>query len=126
MLWTSGDAIGRSGLHTSLAERLAKLPSNFRILITSKLEADTCLPFVDASEVFRIVHMDDSELAAGTDDDIRLYFQKDLFHDTFQQYGNELVKKAEGLFQWAAVTWGYISHPPAGLTRDDCIRFCVS
>jgi hypothetical protein len=117
----SGDAIGRSGLHTFLAESLAKLPSNFRILITSRLEIDICLPFVNASEGFQIVRMDDSELAAGTDDDIRLYFQKNLFQDTFKQYGDELVTKAEGLFQWAAVACGYINYPPPGLTKDDGI-----
>jgi hypothetical protein len=43
--------------------------------------------------------MDNSELAAGTDNDIRLYFEKNIFQDTFKQYGDELVAKAEGLFQ---------------------------
>jgi hypothetical protein len=117
----SGDATGGRGLHTFLAEHLAKLPSNFRILITSRLETDIWLPFANALEAFQLVHMDDSELAAGTDDDIRLYFQKNLIQDTFKQYGDELVKKAEGLFQWAAVACGYISYPPPGLTKDDCI-----
>ena len=117
----SGAATGGSGLHTFLAERLAKLPSNFRILITSRLETDIWLPFANAPEAFQLVHMDDSELAAGTDDDIRLYFQKNLIQDTFKQYGDELAKKAEGLFQWAAVACGYISYPPPGLTKDDCI-----
>ena len=117
----SGDATGGSGLHTFLGERLAKLPSNFRILITSRLETDIWHPLVNASEAFQIIRMDDSELAAGTDYDIRLYFEKNLIQDTFKQHGDELVKKAEGLFQWAAVACGYISYPPPGLTKDDCI-----
>ena len=116
----SGDATGGSGLHTFLAECLAKLPSNFRILITSRLETDIW-PFANAPEAFQLVYMDDAELAAGTDDDIRLYFQKNLIQDTFKQYGDDLVKKAEGLFQWAAIACGYINYPPPGLTKDDCI-----
>jgi len=66
--------------------------------------------------------MDDSKLAAKTDDDIHLYLQKNLPPDLFTQYGDELMKKAEGLFQWAAVACGYISYPPHGLTENDCIR----
>ena len=117
----SGDASGRLRLHTFLAKHIVKLPSNFRILITSRLESDILLAFTNASEAFDIIHMDNSKLAAGTDSDIRLYFHTNLVRDTFEQYGDELVKKAEGLFQWAAVACGYINYPPRGLTRDDCI-----
>ena len=34
----SGDATGRTGLHTFLAKNLIRLPSNFRVLITSRPE----------------------------------------------------------------------------------------
>jgi NACHT domain len=120
----SGDATGRNGLHTFLAERLAELPPNFRILITSRMEADIMRPFANAESQasFQIVHMDNSTLAAKTNDDIHVYIQKNLPLDMFTQYGDKLVKKAEGLFQWAAVACGYISYPPHGLTKNDCIR----
>jgi len=119
----SGDARGRNGLHTFLAKRLAELPSNFRILIASRLETDITRAFSNVSDAsFQTVHMDDSKLAAKTDDDIHLYFQKNLPLDMFTQYGDELMKKAEGLFQWAAVACGYINYPPHGLTENDCIR----
>jgi hypothetical protein len=119
----SGDATGRNGLHTFLAERLAELPPNFRILITSRLEVDIERPFANASEAsFQVVRMDDSVLAAGTDKDIHLYLQKNLDPAMFKEYGDELAKKAERLFQWAAVACGYINSPPRGLTRKDCIR----
>ena len=65
--------------------------------------------------------MDDSVLAAGTDKDIHLYLQKNLDPAMFKEYGDELAKKAEHLFQWAAVACGYINSPPRGLTRKDCI-----
>jgi hypothetical protein len=119
----SGDATGRNGLHIFLAECLASLPSNFRVLITSRSEADIMLPFAGASgSSFEIVHMNDSNLAARTDDDIHIYLEKYLPSKTFTQYGDKLVKKAEGLFQWAAVACGYISYPPPGLTKNDCIH----
>src|SRR4051812_4686256 len=41
----SGDVKGRRGLHTFLAEHLASLPPNFRILVTSRLESDIALAF---------------------------------------------------------------------------------
>ncbi|KAF8815811.1 WD40 repeat-like protein [Phlegmacium glaucopus] len=119
----SGDATGRDGLHTFLAKNLAKLPPNFRILITSRPEVDIMLPFANASgKPYEIIHMDDSKLAARTKDDILIYLQEKLPMDTFRKHGNELAEKAEGLFQWAAVACGYINYPPRGLTKNDCIR----
>ena len=115
----SGDATGRNGLHTFLAERLAELPPNFCIFITSRLEVDIEHPFAKSS--FQVVCMDDSVLAARTDKDIHLYLQKNLDPAMFKEYGDELAKKAEHLFQWAAVACGYINSPPRGLTRKDCI-----
>ncbi|KAF8812683.1 WD40 repeat-like protein [Phlegmacium glaucopus] len=119
----SGDATGRDGLHTFLAEHLAKLPPNFRIFITSRPEADIMYPFANASgKPYEIIHMDDSKLAARTKDDILVYLHEKLPPDMFKKHGNELAEKAEGLFQWAAVACGYINDPPGGLTKNDCIR----
>jgi hypothetical protein len=106
----SGDATGEDGLHTFLAEHLSELPSNFRILITSRPEDGIESAFRAAKSVI-IKHMDDHELGASTPDDILTFLRKRLASNDFKQYGEALTKKAEGLFQWAAVACGYIQEP---------------
>ena len=118
----SGDATDVNGLHAFLAKRLAELPPNVRILITSRPDVGISRSFSETSDAFQILYMDDSEHAAKTDDDIRVYLQKNLPLDTFTRYGGQLAKMAEGLFQWAAVACGYIRSPPRGLTKNDCIN----
>ena len=118
----SGDVTGPKGLHAFLAEHIAQLPANFRILITSRLEADIVDHINQFQTEFDIVRMDDPVLSASTDDDIRNFLQKRLPQNTFEKYGAELAKKAEGLFQWAAVACGFIISPPGGLTKNDCVR----
>jgi hypothetical protein len=116
-----GDATGRSGLHRFLANHISELPSNFRILITSRPESDIRNAFDGVSAV-HILNTNDRELAAKTDSDIRLYLQKYLPLNIFEKHGSQLVKKAEGLFQWVAVACGYIMMPPPGFTKLKCIR----
>ena len=118
----SGDATDKNGLHAFLAKRLAELPSNVRILITSRPDVGITRSFPETTETFQILYMDDSEHAAKTDNDIRFYLEEKLAPDTFKEYGDQLAKKAEGLFQWAAVACEYICSPPPGLTKNDCIR----
>ena len=122
----SGDVAGAKGLHAFLAEHLAQLPDNFRVLITSRPEADIVRQFNKFGAAFDIIHMHDPKLAARTGDDIRIYLQTNLSPDTFEQHGNTLAKKAEDLFQWVAVACGYINSPPNGLSTDDCIHGLLS
>ncbi len=119
----SGDATGRKGLHAFLAKNLIRLPSNFRVLITSRPEDSIESALVGAPSV-RIKRMNDSELAATTNDDILAFFREKLSLDEFKNYGDELGKRAEGLFQWAAVACGYILNPPDffGLSKTECIN----
>ncbi len=119
----SGDVIGGNGLHEFLAKNLSKLPSNFRVLITSRPEDGVESAFVGASS-FSIKYMNDLELAAKTDDDILALFLRLLPPDEFKTYGVALAKKAEGLFQWAAVACGYILKPPGsfGFSKKKCIE----
>jgi NACHT domain len=117
----SRDAMGSHGLHSFLAEHISELPSNFRILITSRPENDIVDVFNRASAV-RIIYTSDTELSAHTDDDIYTYLEKKLPQDIFSKFGRQLVKKAECLFQWVAVACDYILKPPAGLTKQRCIR----
>ena len=119
----SGDATGRTGLHTFLAKNLIRLPSNFRVLITSRPEDGVESALFGVPSV-RVKRMTDSELAATTNADIVAFFKEKLPSDEFKNYGNELAKKAEGLFQWAAVACGYILDPPDsfGLSKIRCIN----
>src|SRR6266702_4274468 len=107
----SGDVIGGNGLHEFLAKNLSKLPSNFRVLITSRPEDGVESAFVGAPSVL-IKYMDDLELAAKTHDDILAFLRTRLRSDELSIYCDALATKAEGLFQWAAVTCGYILEPP--------------
>ncbi len=121
----SGDVTGENGLHAFLAKALSKLPSNFRVLITSRPEHAIESAFVgDRLAGIKIKHMNDSELAATTHDDILTFLQEKLPSDEFKNYGNELAKRAEGLFQWASVACGYILNPPDvfGLSKTQCIN----
>ncbi|KAH9480814.1 Vegetative incompatibility protein HET-E-1 [Psilocybe cubensis] len=106
-----------------LSRSLQRLPQNIRVFITSRSEGDieSCFPAVHDS-AYEIHHMDDPELVIRLEDDIRLYFRKHLTADIFQRHGEELVKRAEGLFQWAAVACGYLNKRPAGYTEKDCLR----
>ncbi|KAH9051943.1 hypothetical protein EDB87DRAFT_627171 [Lactarius vividus] len=119
----SGDATGRNGLHTFLAKNISRLPSNFRVLITSRPEGGILSAFDGAPSV-RIKYMNDSELAARTDDDILTYLRGLLPSDEFEMHGAALTRKAEGLFQWAAVAGKFILDPPEcfALSKRECIN----
>ncbi len=123
----SGDVTGENGLHKFLAQNLSRLPSNFRVFITSRLEDGIESVFVGAPSV-RIKHMGDLELAAKAHDDILALLKEKLPLDEFNHYGDELAKRAEGLFQWAAVACGYILKPPGsfGFSRKKSIEHLLS
>ena len=122
----SGNAMGRAGLHTFLAKNLIRLPSNFRILITSRPEDGIERALVGAASV-TIRYMTDSELAATTQDDIIVFLRESLPFDEFRNYGDELAIKAEGLFQWAAVASQFILDPPGrfGYSKKKCINYLL-
>ncbi len=119
----NGDAIGRTGLHTFLAKNLIRLPSNFRVFITSRPEDGIESAFVGAESV-KIKYMDDPVLASMVHDDILAFLQEKLPSNEFKKYGHALATRAEGVFQWAAVACGYILDPPDffGLDRQKCIE----
>jgi NACHT domain len=119
----SGDVIRHNGLHKFLAEHLFELPSNFRILITSRPDNGIEHVFGNTSSA-RTLYMDDPNLAAKTEQDIRLYLESELPLDLFERHGVKLAKAAEGLFQWAAVGCGLINKPPPifGFSRKQVIQ----
>ncbi|KAH9055551.1 hypothetical protein EDB87DRAFT_1834137 [Lactarius vividus] len=119
----SGDATGRKGLHTFLAQNLIRLPLNFRVLITSRPE-DGIGSALDEAQSVKIKYMNDSELAVRTHDDILAFLREDLSSDEFRDYGVDLAIKVEGLFQWAAVASQFILDPPGSFSysRERCIN----
>jgi hypothetical protein len=117
----SGDTTGGIGLPAFLAKNLIRLPSNFRVVITSRPEHAIVSALVEAQSV-KIKYMDDTELAAETQKDILAFFQKRLPSNEFRRYVEALAVKAEGLFQWAAVASQLILDPPArfGYSKEKC------
>ena len=119
----SGDTTSGTGLHPFLARNLIRLPSNFRVVITSRPEHAIASALVEAPSV-KIKYIDDAELAAATHDDILAFFQQRLPSNEFRNYIGVLARKAEGLFQWAAVASQLILDPPArfGYNKEKCIN----
>jgi hypothetical protein len=119
----SGDASGRIGLHAFLARNLIRLPSNFRVVITSRPEHAIVSALVEAQSV-KIKYMDDTKLAAETHENIVAFFQQRLPWDELRHHVEALAVKAEGLFQWAAVASQLILYPPArfGYSKEKCTK----
>jgi hypothetical protein len=119
----SGDTSGGIGLHAFLAKNLIKLPSNFRVVITSRPEHAIVSVLVEAQSV-KIKYMNDTELASETHGDILAFFQQRLPSNEFRRYVEALARKAEGLFQWAAVASQLILNPPARFrySKEKCIN----
>ena len=119
----SGDTTGRTGLHAFLAKNLERLPSNFRVVITSRPE-HAIVSALDRSPSVKVKYMDDTELAAETDKDILNFLRRELTSDKFGRYVEALAVRAEGLFQWAAVACQLILNPPERFYYDEetCIK----
>jgi hypothetical protein len=119
----SGDTTSIIGLHAFLAKNLIRLPSNFRVVITSRPEPAIVSTLVEAQSVM-IKYMDDTELAAETHGDVLAFFQQTLPSNEFRHYVEALAVKAEGLFWWAAVASQLILDPPARFrySKEKCIK----
>jgi NACHT domain len=119
----SEDTTSRIGLPAFLAKNIIRLPSNFRVVITSRPEHAIVSALVEAQSV-KIKYMDDAELAAGAHEDILAFFQQRLPSNEFRHYVEALAVKAEGLFQWAAVASQLVLNPPArfGYSSKKCIN----
>jgi len=109
--------------HTALLRCLFELPSNFRVLITSRPEAEFETAFLGSSSFMNVIYMNDPELADSVNDDILIYM-RDKLHNTQLAQDDllKLVKRAEGLFQWAFVACDHIAYPPPGLSSKYCLE----
>ena len=119
----SGDTTSRTGLHVFLAENLKRLPSNFRVIITSRPEHAITSTFARAPSV-KIRYMNDTELGAETHKDILTFLQEKLPSEKFGDYVEALTVKEGGLFQWAAVAGEFVLDPPErfGYNGETCIK----
>ena len=119
----SGDVTGTNGLHNFLARNLSRLPSNFRVFITSRPE-DRIQSAFDGAPSARIKYMNDPQLAAQTDADILSFLRHLLPVGDFEKHGVALARKTEGSFQWAAVAGRFILDPPEcfGFSKKRCLN----
>jgi hypothetical protein len=119
----SGDTTSIIGLHAFLAKNIIRLPSKFRVVITSRPEPTIVSTFVEAQSV-KIKYMDDTELAAETHGDVLAFLQQRLPSNELGHYVEALAVKAEGLFRWAAVASQLILDPPARFrySKEKCIK----
>jgi len=115
----SGSLNERKPLLDILVKRAAELPKNFRVLVTTRPEPDVSkilevskqYPYVKHKEIHPSVMESKSNAY-----DLSLYIKSRLteFPELETEWPNgqwcsQLVKNAEGLFQWAAVACDYIT-----------------
>ncbi|KIK33197.1 hypothetical protein CY34DRAFT_66416, partial [Suillus luteus UH-Slu-Lm8-n1] len=129
----SGGVETRSNLLRILAGRLqenklskiTELPSNFRILVTSRPIPDIEKGFEGADHILRL-SMDSipAEVAEG---DIRAFVRKELKElSEFQDnHVATLAANADGLFEWARLACGYIKLPYFGSSSMKCFNEVV-
>ncbi len=122
----SGDTSGTTGLHTFLANNLIRLPSNFRVVITSRPEHTIVSALTNVPSV-KIKYMDDTGLASETPKDISTFLRRKLPLDRFGGYIEPLAVRAEGLFQWAAVASELVLDPPVQFdyNGETCIKYLL-
>ena len=109
----SGDPDSRKGLLAVLAEKAANLPSNFRILVTGRAEQDIYDALVGRQHVLSMCIEDIDPYSA--EQDISLFIQTQLGNIAAleRRWPNKawcglLVKKSEGLFQWASTACRFV------------------
>jgi hypothetical protein len=119
----SGDTTGSIGLHAFLAENLKRLPSNFRVVITSRPESAIVSALARAPSV-KIRYMNDTELAAETNKDILTFLREKLRSDKLGDHVQALAVKAKGSFQWAAIASQHVLDPPERFdySEETCIK----
>ncbi|KZT39329.1 hypothetical protein SISSUDRAFT_1061263 [Sistotremastrum suecicum HHB10207 ss-3] len=107
------DDAARVGLLTSLSKRLHELPSNFRILVTSRWER----AIEDALIGTRNVTHRSLDAAAQADLEIyyRTMFRRHLpeFDERWPNgiWMKDLIKRSEGIFRWASMACKFVLEP---------------
>ncbi|EPQ53524.1 WD40 repeat-like protein [Gloeophyllum trabeum ATCC 11539] len=108
----SGDVFARRPVLDIFANKSHLLPSNFRIILTSRPEQDIMAAFKHSAHVERR-SMEDVQ---DTHQDILLYIKTQLTPGLQESDCEELAGLAGRLFQWAFVACKFITDPkPAGI-----------
>ena len=111
------DALDESGSDTSrkhileVLTKAASLPSNFRILLTSRPLADIMRALRD-TQLVKAVSLDE----VSAEHDIHMYVSKQLKdgRDIGATEINQIVRRADGLFEWARLACEWIGSDTAG------------
>ena len=120
------DALDESGADSSRKDILsvltsseaASLPSNFRILLTSRSLSDVMTALCSVQHV-KVVSLDDVPVTFA-ERDIRLYVSKEVkgFRGIGEREIEDITLKADGLFEWARLACEFI-RPSAGETSEE-------
>ncbi|KAI0315268.1 WD40-repeat-containing domain protein [Amylostereum chailletii] len=110
-----GDAKSRRSLLEILTKRMHELPSNFRLLVTTRPEADIEIHLAGSKDV-HLKRIDEIPVAS-TERDILAYVHARL-HDLDVDH-KLLASKAEGIFQWAFVACEFIQEDELGTTVEE-------
>ena len=121
------DALDESGADSSRKHILsvltstetALLPSNFRILLTSRPLFDITHAVGNAQHV-KVVSLDDAS-AVFTERDIRLYVSNELgaLEDIGNREISEITRRADGLFEWARLACEFVKPSTLGRTTEE-------
>ncbi|KAL4071517.1 quinon protein alcohol dehydrogenase-like superfamily [Scleroderma yunnanense] len=123
---TGSGATRKEILHI-LKEQAADLPPNFRIFITSRPEVDIRDVLPPAPHV-RHQSLDVIS-PESAEKDVRMYITAKLKSTgrTFKEEEIEqLVKKSDGLFEWARLACDFVTTRKAGVTTDERFQKLVS
>ncbi|KIL60189.1 hypothetical protein M378DRAFT_14351 [Amanita muscaria Koide BX008] len=116
----SGDDRSREHILDILTKQAVALPSNIRILLTSRPIHDIHKAFEGADHVMR-VSMDDIPMSS-TKRDIHSYISHQL-SDTDHRFSADeiarIVRRSDGLFEWARLACNYIKSSKAGLSEKE-------
>ena len=127
------DALDESGLEQSRSGILSvlgsthvtKLPSNFRLLMTSRPLPDIQAVLSGAGHV-KALSLDDVPVAF-TERDIRLFVSTKLgdLEDIGKKEVHKIAQKADGLFEWARLACEFIRLNTTGETVKERFNKCV-
>ena len=127
------DALDESGLESSRSHILSvlgspqatKLPSNFRLLMTSRPLRDIQDGLQSARHV-KVVSLDDVPVAF-TERDIRLFVSIKIgdLEDIGENEVNQIAQKADGLFEWARLACEFIALNTTGEMVKERFNSCI-
>ncbi|KAG6331043.1 hypothetical protein ID866_8043, partial [Astraeus odoratus] len=122
----SGPKDTREDVLDILANEVAKLPQNFRILLTSRPLGEMIGVFQSKAHI-KMVSLDDIP-AESMNNDVRQYISAKM-EKIHLHYRNEdidkLVEKSSGLFEWVRLACAYIE-PKAGRDPQQRLRALLS